>query len=570
MNLIILTNIKQLIATIGLIIGCALIIAMIVIVALLKNSYYNRQHNLESYTQKYNDLSNKVYGPLLAYLKRLNLTAENNETYNTLFKSISPVYNKITNTFEPAVNIALENLKKVMSSNYKEYKKALNELKTVFSIFEKNVNLIEQKLTELFTEEDRLKEWVANLTKTYEKCHYLFEINEQSLQILSETFFMVFDGIDENFEKINGLIEETKYQEANELTIQLDKMINELKNGLEYLPSLCIESTVTIPDLIEKVEQKCEEMNNLKIPVHHLHVSATIDEYNKVLKELILNFNSFVYKNAQDILDEMVKGLNILLEQFNQEYESYELVESDGNKIYSECEELEKSFISLKRKIDKVVEYYQIANTYSDYIDKIQEQINEMGNLKRQLDAYFLSSTKQPYSMLVNKMKELNNICNNVKNMINEYNNYIDSLKSDCDKSYLLINDSYLSVKHSEYLLRDLNLKDVYEPQKKTIERIYLLIERLYNSLISMPIDVAAVNRYANEMVSLNTGLKEFVNTVIAQATEVENNVLSANKIRSEVGSFDVALCEAEKDFFKGNFSQANQNALSVIQKPKR
>ena len=113
-------------------------------------------------------------------------------------------------------------------------------------------------------------------------------------------------------------------------------------------------------------------------------------------------------------------------------------------------------------------------------------------------------------------------------------------------------------------------LKDVYEPQKKTIERIYLLIERLYNSLISMPIDVAAVNRYANEMVSLNTGLKEFVNTVIAQATEVENNVLSANKIRSEVGSFDVALCEAEKDFFKGNFSQANQNALSVIQKPKR
>ena len=336
MNLIILTNIKQLIATIGLIIGCALIIAMIVIVALLKNSYYNRQHNLESYTQKYNDLSNKVYGPLLAYLKRLNLTAENNETYNALFKSISPVYNKITNTFEPAVNIALENLKKVMSSNYKEYKKALNELKTVFSIFEKNVNLIEQKLTELFTEEDRLKEWVANLTKTYEKCHYLFEINEQSLQILSETFFMVFDGIDENFEKINGLIEETKYQEANELTIQLDKMINELKNGLEYLPSLCIESTVTIPDLIEKVEQKCEEMNNLKIPVHHLHVSATIDEYNKVLKELILNFNSFVYKNAQDILDEMVKGLNILLEQFNQEYESYELVESDGNKIYSE------------------------------------------------------------------------------------------------------------------------------------------------------------------------------------------------------------------------------------------
>ena len=81
MNLIILTNIKQLIATIGLIIGCALIIAMIVIVALLKNSYYNRQRNLESYTQKYNDLSNKVYGPLLAYLKRLNLTAENNETF---------------------------------------------------------------------------------------------------------------------------------------------------------------------------------------------------------------------------------------------------------------------------------------------------------------------------------------------------------------------------------------------------------------------------------------------------------------------------------------------------------
>ena len=143
MNLIILTNIKQLIATIGLIIGCALIIAMIVIVALLKNSYYNRQHNLESYTQKYNDLSNKVYGPLLAYLKRLNLTAENNETYNALFKSISPVYNKITNTFEPAVNIALENLKKVMSSNYKEYKKAQTAEKMLTQLIEKGEEELE-------------------------------------------------------------------------------------------------------------------------------------------------------------------------------------------------------------------------------------------------------------------------------------------------------------------------------------------------------------------------------------------------------------------------------------------
>ena len=567
---VILSQIKQLVAVIALIVVCVAMIAMIIFLAVVKNSQFTRQHKLTTYKAKYEKLYNDIYGIDYTYLKRLNNAADVNPTYESLFLELSPIYGKITRTLEPGAKYALDTFERNISASYKEYKNALEDLKTVFVGFEKTTNYLTQRLIDQFTAEEKLKDWIANLNKIYDRCRYLFEISEQSLQILSETFFTVFDAIDEQFDQINDLIETAKYEEANNIITKLDKMIGELKDGLENLPALCIEATETVPDLIEKVERKCEEMNEQKIPVHHLHVSSTLNTYNNVIQDLIKNFNNFVYKNARSTIDEMINGLNVLLTQFDQEYESAQLVESDCSTVYSQCSNLENSFISLKRSITKVEEYYKISSSYDGYIDKIQDHINELGNLKRQLDAYVLSSTKQPYSMLVNKMKELSSKCNDVRIMIDEFNKYIDSLKKDCEKSYSLINEAFMSVKHCEYLLRELNLKEVSEPQRKTIDRIYLVLDRLNSTLMTVPIDVATVNRHTNEIISLNTGLKEFVNTVISQAIETEKNIVLANKERPTLGTFNTVLQTSEAEFFKGNFAIENQNALAVLQKTKR
>lgn len=547
----------------------ALLLVFFIVTAVIKNGRYNRQRDLIRYRKKFDELHHDLSVTCNNYLKRLNVTSATNLYHASLYQELLPDYNVIVKTFEPAIEEELKRYKANIDEDGKTFKKYRDDLKNIFKVYKDKVEKMTNTLKSHFATEESLRRQLKDLNKQYDLCREEFVANEETLDILSDTFFRIFDFIEEQIEETKHSLDSTDYEKGEECINTINEALKELRNGLQTLPSLCIDINETIPNLIDEVETEYEKMKEDNIPVHHLHVTSSLASYRTALTDLVHNMSNFEYSKCRAYLDQIVKEINELRQCFKNEYDSAELVDSDCDSVYEMCSDIEKSFIALRQKIVQIVKYYRIAPSYDGYVDKIQLRINELSNIKRQLDTYVHSSTKQPYSILVGKMNELSNECNEVSSMISEFNNYIDSLKVDCDKSFGLVNETYLAVKHSEYLLRELNVNSVIEPLKETVDHIYSLLDRLNNVLVCTPIDVGSVNRYSNELTTLKTAFVETVKNYIDQASLAEKDIVIANRVRPSVNTFKSILDDCEKDFFKGEFEKANESALAVIQKVK-
>ena len=123
------------------------------------------------------------------------------------------------------------------------------------------------------------------------------------------------------------------------------------------------------------------------------------------------------------------------------------------------------------------------------------------------MDTYIHSSTKQPYSLLVEKMNELNDASNSIISEIDDYNAYLLSLKTDSEAAYGLIETLFNSVKNAEKTLDDIDIEEISQKYAKDIDRFYELINEVYNGLLKSPINVDEINACMNELKDINNSI---------------------------------------------------------------
>ena len=91
---------------------------------------------------------------------------------------------------------------------------------------------------------------------------------------------------------------------------------------------------------------------------------------------------------------------------------------------------LEQRYIRLVNRMPQIKEYYQINPVYEKKkLDEANSSVNTMMMVKRSLDAFLHSATKQPYSVLVEKVGQLENESQKVDVIVREFQNYIESLR---------------------------------------------------------------------------------------------------------------------------------------------
>ena len=75
----------------------------------------------------------------------------------------------------------------------------------------------------------------------------------------------------------------------------------------------------------------------------------------------------------------------------------------------------------------------KISNSYLQQINLIKDDINRMSAIKRTLDSFVHSSTKQPYSILLKKMTDLQIEMSKIEKTLNDFHTYLRSLKENTE-----------------------------------------------------------------------------------------------------------------------------------------
>ena len=506
------------------------------------------------------------------YVKRLEIISRTNLLYVDIHTKFLKRFKDLKNKNDVDAEGAIDSLRDyIESKNYKAYKENLPRVIQIVDEYDDLVNSLNADLLKVVKPEEDCRQSALTYKEQLRRIKQDYYSKESELVLMSQSFDEVFAFIDKKFEDFESLVESAQYDEANSILPNIDEILHELTIHMSDLPALCTMVSSVIPDKIASVEMAYKELIEQKYPLYHLCVGQTIADFNKELEDITHQIRIFKVAGLADRLEDISNKLDAFFTSFDEEKAARELFENNNESVYSTVNLIERNFIKLRNTIPEVGKFFIINEDHKTKINNIQNNINKVGALKRSLDTFIHSATKQPYSILLNKMDELSAASNAIISDIEEYNSYISSLKADAEKAYSVVFDAYDKVKSAEQQVMKMNVKKVSEKYQPKFDELYKLLNDIYNCLITNPIDIDKVNSLLHEYYEIANVILDDgeVSTDYNLMVLAENSILFANRHRYHLADVDSQLSLAETYFQNGDFQNASITASNVLKRIK-
>ncbi len=522
--------------------------------------------------QRFQYLHALLIGQDAQYVKRLEIISRSNLLYVEIHTRFLKRFKEVRDKHDAHAQNTINHLKDLCDDKkYKMLKSAIVEGKDMITSYENEVNSLNNDLLAVVRPEEECRQASLSLKERLRAIKQDYYSKQSDLQLMSASFEEIFEYIDNLFSDFEENIERAQYDDANAILPKIDKILLEMSNAMSELPNLCAMVITYIPDKITSLENAYEVMQQDDYPLHHLCVSTSIKDMKNRVAVLTQRIKRFDIRGVGNELDDIVSRIDEYFVLFNEEKEARKTFEENNEQTYQIVNNIEKRFIKLCNTIPEVEKIYIVNDSHKALINSIQNNINKLGALKRSLDTFIHSATKQPYSLLVNKMKEIEDASKIVINSLNEFDKYLASLKTSTEKAYNLLANYYRKARDGEKVLKDIDNEKISEKYQDKIDRFYELLEQINKLLLSSPIDVDNVNECVKELSEINNQL--FDNGALNQDYNMmllaKNSILYANRDRYRLSDIDALIKQAELLYESGDFETSyatSGNALKKIE----
>lgn len=555
-----------------------LIIAIVIIVVffisfsvfklVIKKHRFNK--TVRDLEKRYEYVHALLIGQDEAYLKRIYAISSCNLLYVETYTNFLKEYQFLSQTQNEQAQNALNMLKSSLDKkNGKSNRENIKRNKDVLLDYFNQVEDFSNRLKEALKSEEEAQEKSVKEKETLRDIKNTYFEHQAELKLVENSFNLLFENIDEAFRRYDEAIDCANYEEVNTILGRIDGAIRELKPVMDQLPMLCAKVTDVVPTKISLLKDKYQEMITNGFPLNHLHVNMAIEDLEKRVDNVKKHLKSLSVNGCDDEMDNIILEVSKLIGKFEDEVIAKENFENNVDQVYKEVKNLEDKFIKICNIIPEVKKEYIIDDKYLNDIDVIKYNITRIDTIKRTLDNYIHSNTKQPYSLLDSKCKELKEQTQVAIVKLNEFSSYLLSLENDFNNANDIIKDGYFTLKEAQRKLHELYLDSYEEQEKPKFEELYNLIDEIDAALRVHPVDTRTIN---NLVISFEKGKEDLLKeleTNLNFATITESLVVYANKDRHHSTEISSLFAQIETSFFDSEFDRAYMDAGNATKKIK-
>ena len=482
-------------------------------------------------------------------------------TFNKRFKDIR-------DKGDASAQTTINDLKDLLSDrDYKALKAALPKAKEVIDSYDDEVNSLNSDLLVVIKPEEECRQKSLMLKEELRKIKQDYYVKQADLTLVAPSFETVFNKLDDRFKDFESYVESAQYDDANNRLPEISKVLKELANVIKEMPNICVTIQSVIPEKLASLENKYEELLSSGYPLHHLLVKGNIEDMRRELNILTNSVQKFELDGVNERLDGMLAQIDDYFNSFEKEKDARVSSESDCDKVYSYANSIDKKYIRLCNSLPEVKKIYVISEEENAKIGAIKVLVNKAGATKRSLDTFIHSVTKQPYTILVEKMNLLNDESNSTSQAIDDFDRYLLSLKNDSEVAFNSVSTFDTKMKDAEYYLRLMDIPALNKKYQPDIDRCYDLLNQIYTKLNSLPIDVALINQLENELNQVGESVFNSTKEDYQQMLMANGSILFANRDRRHLGEMDATLKQAEGFYFSGEFKKAYDETNAVLKR---
>lgn len=549
------TGILVLIIILSILVAVA---ATFVIILIIKRNYL--KHTILDLDRRFQYLHALLIGQDAQYVKRLEIISRTNLLYVDTHTKFVKRFKEIRDHLDANAQRRVNDIKDLYYDHkIKLVRQELPKVLKTVEDYEKEVNILNNDLLKVIKPEENCRQSSLSLKEQLRRIRQDYYAKQSDLTLVNDSFVEVFKYVDSLFEEFEGYVEAAQYDEANAVLPKIDEIIKELAKILVTIPDLCTLVTTIVPEKLISLENAYQTMTEDKYPLHHLCVKQSISEIKKEVDLLTKRIKHFDLDGVRTKLDDISYQIDEYFKLFEEEKAARVDFEQNNENVYNTVGTIEKSFIKLCNTIPEVSKVFIISEEQHNKINFIQSEINRVGALKRTLDTFIHSATKQPYSLLLKKMNELKSSSESIISEIEDFNQYIVSLKEDSENAYNLVYEFFAKIVEAEKRVDQINIQSVTEKYRVPFDHMYELLNSVYKCLIAQPIDVEQVNHQVGEIKELGNSLlddgqvKQDHNMMVL----AENAIVYANSDRFHLSDINELVKHAEEYFRAGEFENA-------------
>ena len=523
---------------------------------------------VKSLEEKKGEMNNLVGESISGMLNRFYFISQSNEEFIKYFEDFRSKRDMIVEKYDNDFHEKVKKVQDFYSQHRQKLAKiALQEALECYSSYRNQVQELEKEMNVYLQEDDNCRAQAVPYQRRFREVREIYLTHKEELELVSDSLQKVFERLEIKFEEFEKLASSANYKEALEKLPIMDKVLSALEDALDKLPFLCARLGLVLPQKVKEIEDQYQNLEEQKYPLHHLKVNTTLENIKQKMQQLSQQLAQFSYKNVAEEMDAIERTLKILSDAFQEEMESKTFFDNNQEKIYEDEYQIECRFMHLRRVLPDYKKIYWIQERYLDTMVTLQNDVSSLGAMKRELDNYIHSSYMQPYSIIVQRMKDILNEMERMQKVMNELEQYLKSLKTDSEEAYRFLNEKFLSLKQLEKTLRNMNLPHYSSTLKNDFAQCYSHLENIGMLIKMQPINVEAINTALLKAKEIEEKLKENILFQEQKMHESEDAVVYANQYRQEFYDVRQALNRAEDAFFEGDFTTTLDEAISIEKK---
>ena len=555
---------------IGIVIG---IIAFLVICGLLLYFFVFAERikakKIKDLDTRYEYFNGLLLGECNQILQRLEIISHSNLLYSQIHAENLKTYLEIYQSDDKKAQKAVENLDDyILNKRKKGFKLVYQNSSKVVEEYISKVSALREKLLSIIKPEEdarndafKIKEKESIVRKKYIQNRTLFDIASQTIDVL-------FDKIDQRFEKFDSFIDSAQYDDALKLLPSLSKVINELDKAVDILPDLCLVINEEYPNKVEFLKKEISEMETLKIPLYNINPKKKLKNLKDKVDEISLNISQLKIDTAVSLINSLREDFNSLNVSLSKEKEAKDYYDQNFNLVIKSFKDLSDKIISVYNRIPNYQKIYIFNDEYAHILELLQEKERIFSSAKTSLDLSTLSTNRQPYSIISDRLKTLDSAIKDTNDLINSFEKYVLSLKNDCDKVFALIKVEFINLKakKSEFYKLSVNNRENYISR---FDRCFELLNNMALILKKEPINVTDLNRDLLEFKTLEESLFKEINDIKNLINECDKMMLVLNKIRDGFSDVNAELNTAEELYQKALYNDAYKILSSIYSSKK-
>lgn len=564
--MILLDSIEITFIIIGTILGIAALFGLWILFDKFMLNKYRCKKMYEQLEKDYEYLHSLLIGQDAQYIQRLEIISRTNLLYGDIHATYFRRFKEIRDTQDNLMVEILNELKDLFfEKKYAEFKEYYRNNDHIILYFQKSVDSLNNDLTNLIQPEEDARQKIVSLKEKFRLVKSNFNLKENELSFVYDSFQKIFDKIDNKFNDYDEAVENAKYDEADSIIPPLDKVLNTLNNVINLLPEYLHEINEVIPNRIDKIQSRYNDMIKEGYPVKSFKIEDSLEDLKTRIE---LSKGKMLNLQVGGISDD-IKSYHLLLDElnasFDNEVESKKNFDERHDAVVDQFTALKRSVIAIANNINRYKKVYVIDNFHEEDYKNINDKMNQVQNDKTKLGIYTQAIGKTPYKKLVEKLDEIDRGNQELNAKINDFVAYLSSLKNDSEQAYKIIYQQYIKAKDYRANIRNFQNQKISEKLEPSFEKIFENIDKINSLLSIVPINVAEINKQLTSLTTFSNELYKNIDDLFYTEKNARELIVVCNRDRHKFADVNAILDQAE-DFYKaGNFKKAYDYAKNAL-----